>query len=213
MLNDIITIREHHIQAAELVFETISEKVNKDKLIIAIAGEVASGKTTLAFLIGRMFKIKGKRSKIIDLVDFYKIPPIERREWREKHDINKIGADEYDWDLINKTIEGFQEGKKVTIPQVDLHTDLVDQVHTDFKPVDVLIVSGLYAFYCKPVDFKIFMELTYRETYETQKYTGKELMDSFRNKILELEHVAVQKQKDDADYYIDFDSFLNSYHL
>jgi uridine kinase len=57
------------------------------------------------------------------------------------------------------------------------------------------------------------MELTYRDTYETQKYTGKEVMDSFRQKILEKEHEAVQKQKNDADIYIDFNSFLDSYHL
>jgi hypothetical protein len=57
------------------------------------------------------------------------------------------------------------------------------------------------------------MELTYRETYESQKYTGKEVMDSFRNKILEKEHKAVQTQKHRANYYIDFNSFLNRYHL
>ena len=61
--------------------------------------------------------------------------------------------------------------------------------------------------------YRIFMELTYRETYETQKFTGKEVMDSFRQKILEKEHNAVQKQKNDADIYIDFNSFLDSYHL
>jgi hypothetical protein len=38
-------------------------------------------------------------------------------------------------------------------------------------------------------------------------------MDNFRQKILETEHIAVQKQKNSADCYIDFNSFLNSYHL
>lgn len=213
MLNDVITIKEHHVQAAELVFEKISQKIDKKKYIIAIAGEVSSGKTTLAYLLGRMFKIKGIPSKNIDLVDFYKVPPLERGAWRQKHGINEVGVEEYDWDLIQKTIQSFLDGKKMNMPQVDLHTDLVDEVTTDFKDIEVLIISGLYAFYCKHIDYKIFMELTYRETYESQKYTGKEVMDSFRNKILEKEHEAVQSQKNKADYYIDFNLFLNSYHL
>jgi len=213
MLNDVITIKEHHTQAAELVFEKISQKIDKKKYIIAIAGEVSSGKTTLAYLLGRMFKIKGIPSKSIDLVDFYKVPPLERRAWRKKHGISEVGVEEYDWELIEKTIQSFLDSKKMTMPQVDLHTDLVDEVTTDFKDIEVLIISGLYAFHCEHIDYKIFMELTYRETYENQKYTGKEVMDSFRNKILEKEHEAVQSQKKMADYYIDFNLFLNSYHL
>jgi len=213
MLNDIITIKEHHVQAAELVFNDITANIDKKKYIIAIAGEVSSGKTTLAYLLGRMFKIKGIRSKNIDLVDFYKIPPLERRAWREKHGINEVGVDEYNWDLIEQTIQSFLNGEKMTMPQVDLHTDLVDEVTTNFKDIEVLIISGLYAFHCKHIDYKIFMELTYRETYENQKYTGKEVMDSFRNKILEKEHEAVQSHKTNANYYIDFNSFLNRYHL
>ena len=213
MLNDVITIKEHHVQAAELAFKDITENLNKKKYVIAIAGEVSSGKTTLAYLLGRMFKIKGIRSKNIDLVDFYEVPPLERRAWREKHGIDEVGVDEYDWDKIEASIQHFLKNEKATMPQVDLHTDYVDELTTDFKDVEVLIISGLYAFYCKHIDYKIFMELTYRETYESQKYTGKEVMDSFRNKILEKEHKAVQTQRHKANYYIDFNTFLNRYHL
>ena len=96
---------------------------------------------------------------------------------------------------------------------MDLLTDEVDTLTTNFGEVQVLIISGLYAFYCKQANYRIFMELTYRETYEAQKYTGKEVMDEFRQKILEKEHEAVQKQKRDADAYIDFNTYLDSYHL
>ncbi len=128
-------------------------------------------------------------------------------------DLDTIGVDEYDWDKIESTLKNFRAGESAELPLVDLHTDEVDSIKINFKNVQVLIISGLYASYCKDVDYKIFMELTYRETYETQKYTGKEVMDSFRQKILEKEHKAVQKQKNDADIYIDFNSFLDSYHL
>ncbi|RLD43035.1 MAG: uridine kinase [Bacteroidetes bacterium] len=213
MQNDVFHIKENHIQAAEMVMNEISEKAEKKKFIIGIAGEVSSGKTTLAYLLGRMLKMKGHASKILDLVDFYKVPPLERRTYREKHGLDTIGVDEYDWKKIESTLKSFRNGDSVELPLVDMLTDEVDAIRTNFQNVQVLIISGLYAFYCKDVDFKIFMELTYRETYEAQKYTGKEVMDSFRQKILEKEHKAVQKQKNDADIYIDFNSFLSSYHL
>lgn len=213
MQNDIFHIKKHHIQAVEAIYEGIKEKIGKEKFIITIAGEVSSGKSTLAYLLGRMLKMDGVKTKILDLSDFYTIPPIERRTYREKNGIESVGVEEYNWKKIESTINSFKNDKPETLPLVDLLTDKVDEITTDFKDVQVLIISGLYAFYCKDVDYKIFMELTYRETYEAQKYTGKEVMDSFRQKILETEHVAVQKQKNDADYYIDFNSFLNSYHL
>ena len=213
MQNDVFHIKNHHIEAAETVYNDFIEKAGEGKYIIAIAGEVSSGKTTLAYLLGRMLKMNGVRSKILDLVDFYKVAPLERRAYREKHGIDTVGVDEYDWDKIESTINSFKNDETVTLPLVDLLTDDVDELTTNFKGVQVLIISGLYAFYCKHIDFKIFMELTYRETYEAQEYTGKEVMDNFRKKILEKEHKAVQKQKNDADFYIDFNSFLGSYHL
>lgn len=213
MQNDVFHIKENHIQAAEMVYNEIIEKIKKKKFIITIAGEVSSGKTTLAYLLGRMLKMNGIKTKILDCVDFYKVPPIERRAYREKHGLSTIGVDEYDWDKIESTLKSFRSGGKVKLPLVDLLTDEVDSITTNFVNIQVLIISGLYASYCKDVDYKIFMELTYRETYETQKYTGKEVMDSFRQKILEKEHEAVQKQKNDADIYIDFNSFFDGYHL
>jgi len=213
MQNDVFHIKENHIQAAEMVFDKIFERTRKKKYIISIAGEVSSGKTTLAYLLGRMMKMNDVKSKILDLVDFYKVPPLERRTYREQHGLDTIGVNEYDWDMIEATLKSFRNGNSVKLPLVDLHTDEVDTINTNFKNVQVLIISGLYASYCSDVDYKIFMELTYRETYEAQKYTGKEVMDSFRKKILEKEHKAVQKQKNDADIYIDFNTFLDSYHL
>lgn len=213
MQNDVFNIKKHHTQAAEYLYGELADKIGKNKFIITIAGEVSSGKSTLAYLLGRIFKMNGIRSKILDLSDFYKVPPLERRAYREKHGIESVGVDEYDWDKIENTIKSFKKGQTVKLPSVDLLTDKVDELTTNFKDVQVLIISGLYASYCKDVNYKIFMELTYRETYEAQKYTGKEVMDSFRNKILEKEHEAVQKQKNGADFYIDFNTFLNSYHL
>ncbi len=213
MQNDIITVKDTHVQAAELVMEDVLKKFKGGKFIITIAGEVSSGKSTLSYLLGRMFKMKGINSKIIDLVDYYIVPPLERRKWRADNGIKSIGFDEYNWPLIEEVMEKFRKDEQATLPLVDLLTDHVDTLITDFKDIQVLIMTGLYASFCKKADYRVFMELTYRETYEAQAYTAREGLDSFRKKILEKEHKVVQEQKNNADIYIDFNTFMNSYHL
>lgn len=213
MQNDVFHIKENHIQAAEVVMNEIEEKIGKNKYIVAIAGELGSGKSTLAYLVARMLKMKGIRSKIMDLSDYYKIPPLERRTYREKNGLETIGMEEYDWEKIQAVREGFRKGETAFLPSVDMLTDEVDFIKTDFKNVQVLFISGLFAFHCDDVDYKIFMELTYREAYESQEYMGKEVGDAFRQKVLEKEHEVVQQQKNNADIYIDFNQFLTGYHL
>jgi uridine kinase len=213
MQNDVFHIKENHIQAAEIVMEELENKITGKRFIVAIAGELSSGKSTLAYLVARMLKKKGVRSKIMDLSDYYKVPPLERRADREKNGLDTIGMEEYDWVKIQAVRESFRNGDVAFLPSVDMLTDEVDFIKTDFKNVQVLFISGLFAFHCSDVDYKIFMELTFREAYESQEYLGKEVDDSFRKKVLEKEHEVVQQQKNDADIYIDFNQFLSSYHL
>jgi uridine kinase len=212
MLNDKITVTKKHTDAAQYIIEEILPSV-KPKYIIAIGGEVGSGKSTLSYALAQKFKKQNIRSKIIDLDDFYKIPPLERKQWRRENGIESVGPDEYDWDMINHIIKDFQEDKKATMPCVDLITDYVDEITTDFKGVDVMIINGLYATKLKQANFKIFIELTYNETQEAQTYGQKEELTEFRKQILEREHQMVQALKKGSDMFFDFDASLDKYHL
>jgi uridine kinase len=212
MLNDKITVTKKHTDAAQYIIEEILPSV-KPKYIIAIGGEVGSGKSTLAYALARKFKKQNIRVKIIDLDDFYKIPPMERKQWRRDNGVESVGPDEYDWDMINHVIIDFQEDKNSTMPCVDLITDYVDEITTNFKGVDVMIINGLYATKLKQANFKIFIELTYNETQEAQSYGGKEEMTGFRKKVLEREHQMVQALKKGSDMFFDFDASLDKYHL
>ncbi len=212
MLNDKITVTKKHIDAAQYIIEEILPSV-KPKFIIAIGGEVGSGKSTLAYALAQKFKKQSIRVKIIDLDDFYKIVPLERRQWRRDNGIESIGPDEYDWDKINQVIVDFQNDKKSTMPCVDLITDYVDEITTDFKGVDVMIINGLYATKLHQANFRIFIELTYTETQDAQAYGQKEEMTEFRKQILEREHKMVQLLKKGSDMFFDFDASLDKYHL
>ena len=212
MLNDRITVNKKHIDAANVVVDDILTKIGP-KFIMAIGGEVGSGKSTLAYTIAMRLKKEGVKSKIIDLDDFYKVPPHERKQWRRDHGIESVGPEEYDWDSINTLIGDFRHSRKSTMPCVDLITGEVDQLRTSFKAVQVLIINGLYATKLNQADFRVFIELTYAETKEAQLFGQKEEMTDFRKQILEREHKMVQALKPGCDMFFDFDAILDKYHL
>lgn len=212
MLNDKITVTKKHLQAAEVVTETL-QKVLQPKFIMAIGGEVGSGKSTLSYAIAQRLKKQGISCKIIDLDDFYKIPPKERKAWRRLNGIESVGPEEYDWNKINHVIDDFYRDRESTMPCVDLITDEVDTITTFFEGIDMLIINGLYATKLKQANFRVFIELTYDETSEAQAYSQKEEMTEFRRQILEREHQMVQALKHQIDLFFDFDATLDKYHL
>lgn len=212
MLNDKITVTPKHEQAADVIIDFMGEEI-KPKYIIAIGGEVGSGKSTLAYALAMKFKKQGLRSKIIDLDDFYKVPPLERKQWRRDNGIESVGSDEYDWGKIIHVINDFYEENSSVMPCVDLITDYVDEIKTNFKGVDLMIINGLYATKIEKADLRVFIELTYDETKEAQVFAGKEEMTAFRKQILEREHQKVQALKNGCDLFFDFDANLDKYHL
>jgi len=212
MLNDRITVTPKHEQAADVVLEFLADKM-KPKFIITIGGEVGSGKATLAYALAHKLKKQGVRSKIVDLDDFYKIPPLQRKEWRRANGIESVGPSEYDWGKIIHVINDFYENQKSLMPCVDLITDYVDEITTNFNDIDIIIINGLYATKIEQADLRIFIELTYDETKEAQIFGDKEEMTAFRKQILEREHEMVQGLKHGCDLFFDFDALVDKYHL
>ncbi len=214
MLHDLITITPKHENSARLIFDKVQElrtETKKEKMIITISGEVGSGKSTVSVVLGRLLKKQKVKAKIIDLDDYYKIPPLERREWRMQNGLESIGYDEYNWDKLNQNITDFKRNRKSQMPCVDLITLNVDELHTDFKGIELLIINGLYSLKIEDADLKVMIEQTYDETRDAQIYSQKEPLDSYRLKVLEREHEVVKSLKSKADFFIDFENSF--YHL
>ncbi|HZK08268.1 MAG TPA: hypothetical protein VFC92_08715 [Bacteroidales bacterium] len=214
MLNDLITITPRHENAARLILDRIMElraESPAEKMIITISGEVGSGKSTISIVLGRLLKKHEIRTKILDLDDYYKIPPLERREWRLEKGIESIGYKEYDWDRVNQNIGDFKHSRTSSLPCVDLITGYVDELITDFEGVDILLINGLYSLKIEDAALKVMIELTYDETTEAQRYSQKEDLDKNRLEVLKREHEVVQSLKSKADFYIDFGQSL--FHL
>jgi uridine kinase len=212
MLNDVVTIEKKHTNAAITLYDRVIRD-RKTKFIVTISGEVGTGKCEIAHELGRKLIEAGISVKLLHMDNYYHIPPLKRQEWRKKNGLEKIGYDEYDWNTINKNIDDFRMNKKSVMPVVDLFTQKVDQLHTDFNGIDVLIISGLYSIRINQSDLRVFIELTYEDTWDEQMVTHKEVIDDFRMEVLKQEHKAVQSLKGQADFYIDFDTAGEIFHL
>ncbi len=212
MQNQVFTITDKHRAAANLIFERI-KKEPKLMDIITVTGEVGTGKSTISYLVAKLLKADGIRVKIIDLDNYYKISPIERRNWRLKNGIDNIGNEEYDWNKIYNNINDFKQQKVANLPMVDLLTDYTDELITNFKGIDMLIIKGLYSIKCKESKLKIFIELSYEEAIKQNAQENIDVMDDFRVRVMQKEQEVVQELKKEADFYIDFGSSSEIFHL
>jgi uridine kinase len=202
MLGDVLLIEDKHRKAGEAIIQKILER-KKDKYIIAISGESGSGKSELAHVIAKGLRKYGIMAKPIHIDNYYRIHPLERTEWRKKNGIEKVvGYGEYDWDTIYKNIEDFKNNRKSTMPCVDLVTEQIDQLTTDFNGINMLVIDGLYAIKTEGTDLRVFLELTYHETKKAQVVRGKEPQNEYRMAVLEQEHKMVQALKPRADILI-----------
>jgi len=204
MLGDVLLITEKHQKASAQMVDLIL-KNKKDRMIVAISGESGSGKTELAHTVAKSMRRHGIFAKPIHTDNFYNTHPLERRTWRENEGIeNVVGYNEYKWDEIHQVIDDFKRGRPSEMPCVDLVTEQVDRLKTNFAEVDMLIVDGLYAIKTNGPDLRFFIDLTYLQTKKkhTKDIRGKEVMDEGRWATLGQEHKMVRSLLPMADFLI-----------
>ncbi|MHA1584623.1 MAG: uridine kinase [Promethearchaeota archaeon] len=199
MLEDVILLEQKHTDAAKELIDLID--FSKDKLYIAIGGESGCGKSSLAHMLARLLKEREIYTKILHTDDFYIVPPKQRNEWRRNYGIENIGPSEYDWDKIDKCIHDFKENCTSIIPCVDLMTDQVDILTTNFLGIKVVLLEGLFSLQAD-ADIRIFIDITYIEEKKAQILRGKEKYDEFRIEVLDREHEEVQRLKKNADFVL-----------
>jgi uridine kinase len=202
MLGDILLINDLHKSAAQSIVEYIvphrDKKLQKDsnyKYIVAISGESGAGKSELSHSLAMILKTHNIRVKVMHADNYYNIPPLLRKEWRLNHGLEVIGPQEYNWDLLRKNIQEFKNDSIASIPCIDIVSDQIDELITDFQKIHVLIIDGLYAIKVPDADLRVFIELTFEETKMMQLMRGKEQNDEYRTQILEREHIGVLSLK------------------
>ncbi len=210
MLSDILLITEKHRKAAELIAErVVLQRALKEmevpgyRFIVAISGESGAGKSELSHSLALVLKRQGVHVKVLHTDNYYQVAPLKRRQFRERHNFEHIGPEEYDRDLLQRNIADFRRGRISLMPCIDILTEEVDQLITDFSRIELLIIDGLYAIATEGIDLGVFIDLTYEETKGAQVSRSKEPSDEYRWKVLEKEHESAQKLRQLADTFVD----------
>lgn len=204
-LGDVLLIKPEIKKVASEISDIILKDISDDdKIIVAVGGESGSGKSEVAHEIGHdLFKSSRKiRSFILTFDDFYIFPRKERNKLRLKTDFESVGLSEVDQVELKYIVKKFKKDAGLTlIPIYDIRSNLQHRLVVNFQDIPVLIIDGLYA-NSLYADYNIFIERSLRDTIEFQKERGKEVMDEFRQSVLEKEHEAVMKIKKNANYFI-----------
>ncbi len=209
MLGDILLITEKHRRAGGQIVDWLDRNLS-DRMVVSIGGESGSGKSELAHVVARALKDQGRLTKILHIDNYYKIRPEERETWRKKQGIEQgVGLAEIDWNLLDRHLEAFRKGEEALLPCIDLLTDQIDELRTNFADIKVVIVDGLYPLHVN-AEMKILIDLTYHDTKKAQILRGKEPQNEYRLKVLEREHQVVQSLRPMATHLVtkDFDLVL-----
>ena len=206
MIGDELLINDLHKEAAadlaKNIIKDLENKPERYRYIVGISGESGSGKSELAHVLGHELKKESIRVKVVHTDDYYRIQPLLREEWRRNKGFDKIGLEEYDWPKLKKTIRDYKEEQESVLPCIDLISEQVDKLITDFSKINFLIIDGLYAIDAPDLDLRVYIDLTYQETKINQIIRMKEELTDFRLQILEHEHQAVKSLKPKANLFI-----------
>jgi len=206
MLGDILVINDQHKAAAEAIARRalllMDKKPRSYKFVIGISGIIGAGKTEISHSMAYRLKKEHIRVKVIHGGNYYKVPPLLLTEWRKTKGIDSVGMSEYDWNLLGNTVEDFKADRESMIPCIDIIPEQVDKLITDFKKIDLLILSGLYVIKSDGIDLRVFVDLSYKDVLAMKKTVEQETRDEFQLKVLEKEHQNVQSLKSLADLII-----------
>lgn len=193
LINEPFLLKEEYFDLSSEIIKKLrhSSLLSRRKLVIGICGESGSGKSVTAKCLQIELKKQNIDSIILHQDSYYKLPPKENHEKR-KSDLSWVGANEVQMDLLQSHIEQFKsKEEKITVPVLDYEKNLFVEYDTNIQDKPVLIVEGVYTFLLEDLDYKVFMERTYKETLEKRRNRTREIYDPFVECVLKIEQSLV----------------------
>ncbi|MBS3814368.1 hypothetical protein KGY58_03455 [Candidatus Bipolaricaulota bacterium] len=206
MLGDELVIEKHHTERAREIVQILEDKFeDKEKFVVAVAGESGSGKSELASEIARISREKDFPTEILQQDDYFVFPPQTNHEMRKKN-IDQVGSYEVKLDFLDSNLRSFKNRQETIYkPLVNYDEDRITTEIKEVRKYRALIAEGTYTSILKFVDFRIFIDRDYRQTYEDRKRRGRDKMEPFVEDVLKREHEIISSHKNRADLVITSD--------
>lgn len=203
MIGDKLIIKPYHLPPARDILKYLQPKFPNRKVSIAIAGESGCGKSTLATALKEILSEEGIKAFIFHMDDYFHLPPTSNHNQRLE-DINFVGPQEVNLGLLQKHIDLVTSGQENTLekPLVHYKENEIRSETIGFDEISVIIIEGTYTMLLD-VDFKVFIDRDFKETFQNRMERGRDEMSPFVENVLEIEHVILQKDKINADLFVD----------
>lgn len=187
---------------AELVDQLLATHRLDGRLVIGVAGESGSGKSTAATQLAALLNARGIPTAFINQDNYFIRPPRTNHEFRLQ-DLDSVGPHEVQLALIGEHIAAFRAGATVTAPVVNYPENRFDSAMRDFAGLQVLIVEGTYALMLEGLDVRVFLEATHRDTHERRMARNRDIWEPIIDTILDIEHRLIAPQAERAHWLID----------
>jgi uridine kinase len=175
------------------------------RVVIGIAGESGSGKSTTATHLAMALTAKGIPTVVINQDNYFIRPPLTNHAFRVV-DLSAVGPHEVNLGLIEAHMAAFRRGEpSVNAPLVNYPENRFDEQRLDLQGRRVLIVEGTYVLHLPTLDSRIFLEATHAETHERRMARARDLHEPIIDTILAIEHEIISQQAGLADLLIDRD--------
>ena len=213
MIGEKITLIDNYFDLSGQLINHLQKESLLDghKVVIGICGESGSGKSVTARCLQIELQKINVQSFILHQDNYYKLPPSENHN-RRKLDLNWVGQNEVQMDLMQEHISRFKTGSdQIEVPVVNYATSSFSNSIVDLNAVPVLLVEGVYSFALSSLDFKVFLERTYQETAKNRKMRNREKYDPFVEAVLKVEHEIVSRYRELTDVVITKDYSLKQF--
>jgi len=204
MRGDVIIIEEHHRRAAATIVDALLPEVEAcpRRFTLTVAGESGSGKSETAQAIAEAMGAHGVRAGVLQQDDYFVHPP-RTNDATRRQDISWVGIGEVKLALLDEHLRAAREGAvEITKPLVIYEEDRVTEETMSFQGLEVVIAEGTYTSLLEQVDRRVFIARNRLETMAARQQRGREQMDPFIERVLELEHEIIAPHRDRADIVI-----------
>lgn len=202
MVGDIIQLEEKHLATAKEITAILKKRFSfngKQKIAIGIAGESGSGKSVTAFAIQKILEQENIKSLVLQMDDYFKLPPKTNHENRLKS-LENVGIQEVDLEKLSQNIKDFKTSvSEIEKPLVYYSDNIISSEKINVSEYEVIIVEGTYILEIEKFDFKIFIDRNYKDTHENRMKRNRDEQSEFVEKVLEIEHQIIRSFKNIAD--------------
>jgi uridine kinase len=206
MIGDRIEIRPEYLDISDKILHHLPEEYLKDSnaVCIAIGGESGCGKSTLSLALKKKLSQHNINSVVLHQDDYFFLPPKTNHNNRIKS-ISNVGVEEVNLELLDRHISIIKNRSSDILlkPLVNYQNDEILEERMSIDKANVVIVDGTYTMLLKEADFKIFMLRNFKETKEYRIARGRDIISSFNEEVLGIEHQIIKNHKDKAHYIID----------